>query len=106
MTIPNDASSRIAINAALEPTLPGPEIGAGAGALSSKPVRLPRSGAASYLSSLLGFAVTSALLARWAIENRGPPYRRISGRCFYEIPDLNAFAAANIGPKRVSSAAG
>jgi hypothetical protein len=47
--------------------------------------RLTRKDAALYLG------VNPKTLAMWAMQGKGPPIRRVGGRCFYTIDDLDDF---------------
>lgn len=59
----------------------------------SNPDMLTRIEVADALTAA-GYRISAGTLAVWASHNFGPPYRRIAGRCYYNLADALAFMKA------------
>jgi hypothetical protein len=66
----------------------------------SKPVVFhTRKSAAEHLKKKQGAPISESTLAKWAVDGRGPPFRRIGRNAIYEETDLDLFALSRMTPK-------
>ena len=67
------------------------------------PHRLRRREASAYLAAVHGIRLGPNTLAKLAVTGGGPRYRLDGRYPLYERPELDAFAAARLGPLRTST---
>jgi hypothetical protein len=67
------------------------------------PARMRRREASEYLSQRHGIRLAPATLAKLAVEGGGPRFRLDGRYPLYEAAELDAFAAARLGPLRAST---
>ncbi|MCF6291293.1 MAG: hypothetical protein L3J03_09910 [Desulfobacterales bacterium] len=58
--------------------------------------RLNTKEASDYLTNVEGVRVTSGTLEVWRSIKKGPEYRKVHNRVFYEVPVLQQFAAGRL----------
>jgi len=74
--------------------------------LSPWPARLRRKQASEYLRERHGITLSPATLAKLAVLGGGPAFRKDGPFPLYELDILDAFAAARLGPLRISTGEG
>jgi len=67
------------------------------------PARMRRKLASQYLFEVHGVSLSPPTLARYAVEGRGPAYRKDGHFPVYDRQDLDDFAVSRLGPLRASS---
>lgn len=70
------------------------------------PARLRRKQASEYLREQHGITLSPATLAKLAVLGGGPAFRKDGPFPLYELDILDAFAAARLGPLRISTGEG
>jgi hypothetical protein len=67
------------------------------------PARLRRSIASDYLREVHGVSLSPATLAKLAVIGGGPRFRRDGRFPLYDLPELDTYAVARLGPLRAST---
>jgi hypothetical protein len=67
------------------------------------PARMRRREASAYLAAAHGVRLSPGTLAKLAVIGGGPRFRRDGRFPLYERAELDAFAAARLGPLRTST---
>ena len=65
--------------------------------------RMPRRQAARELSDKLGVPVTEGMLAKWAVQERGPRYALVLGKAVYSRTALDEWADAMLADESPAS---
>jgi hypothetical protein len=62
------------------------------------PARMRRSVASTYLREVHGVSLSPATLAKLAVLGGGPRFRRDGRFPLYDLPELDTYAVARLGP--------